>query len=296
MVNTICLDEHYSTTRLLIKKKHKIVNCSENKFEIPMGERGISEGGLRTKGYFKSSYGSKPLISIVTVVYNGEKFLEDTIQSVINQTYDNIEYIIIDGGSTDGTVDIIEKYEDKIDYWVSENDDGIYDAMNKGIKKAYGELIGIINADDWYEKYTIKTTVKSYIENNKPDVIYGLLRYIKDEHEYKIDAQHHDFLEERMIPHPTCFIKKEIYEQLNYYDLSYKSAADYDLLLRIKRFGYSLIKINSILANFRTDGISTVSKIGAIESLKIKYKYNYIPKKIFMLKSIYFRIREFINV
>ena len=216
---------------------------------------------------------------------------------MINQTYDNVEYIIIDGGSTDGTIDIIKKYEDKIDYWVSEKDDGIYDAMNKGIKVANGELIGIINADDWYEKYTIKTVVQAYIENNKPDVIYGLLRYIKNERmNMQLSAQHYDFLEERMIPHTTCFIKKEIYEQLNYYDLRYKCASDYDLLLRIKRLGCSIMKINTILANFRLGGISTATKICPIESLRIRYKYGYIPKTVFALKSVYFRLRELLKV
>lgn len=90
------------------------------------------EGGLRTHGYFKQSLPNKPLITVVTVVFNGEKHLEDTILSVLNQTYDNVEYIIIDGRSTDGTVDIIKKYEGQLDYWVSEKDEGIYDAMNKG--------------------------------------------------------------------------------------------------------------------------------------------------------------------
>ena len=90
-----------------------------------------------------------PLITIITVSYNAVKTIEDTIVSVLGQTYNNIEYIIIDGGSTDGTLDIIKKYQDKITYWVSEPDKGIYDAMNKGIAKANGELIGIINSDDW---------------------------------------------------------------------------------------------------------------------------------------------------
>ena len=93
---------------------------------------------------------NKPLVSIVTVVYNGENFLEETIKSVINQTYENIEYIIIDGGSTDGTVDIIKKYEDKINYWVSEKDAGIYDAMNKGIEAFKGDYINFLNAGDSY--------------------------------------------------------------------------------------------------------------------------------------------------
>ena len=126
---------------------------------LPPNPERKREGGLRTKGYFKRSYDEAsalsdnsplPLVTIITVVFNGEKYLQQTIQSVINQTYDNVEYVVIDGGSTDGTVDIIRKYEDKIDYWVSEPDQGIYDAMNKGIQLAGGEIVGLINSDDCY--------------------------------------------------------------------------------------------------------------------------------------------------
>jgi glycosyltransferase involved in cell wall biosynthesis len=105
----------------------------------------------------------KPLITIITVVYNGEKHLEQTIKSVINQNYKNIEYIIIDGVSTDGTLDIIKKYEEYIDYWVSEPDEGIYDAMNKGIGLANGEFINFMNADDWFVDTKFKT-VNNYIK------------------------------------------------------------------------------------------------------------------------------------
>lgn len=156
MTNTIALDQNYSTTRLLMTQKPEIVNKPEDKFEtilfLPSGEGRQGEGGLRTRGYFKQSYEEKPLISIITVVFNGEKYLEETIQSVINQTYDNVEYIIIDGGSTDGTLEIIKKYEDYIDYWVSEKDKGLYDGLAKGFKLATGDILGYINAGDYYHK------------------------------------------------------------------------------------------------------------------------------------------------
>ena len=182
------LDKNYSTMRRVIKADPqeiaglvKQANKPEDKFEtvlfLPEGENRQGEGGLRTQGYFKvggiipspltgstspltkddpspstpnPSPEAKPLITVVTVVFNGEQFLEETILSVINQTYDNVEYIIIDGGSTDRTLDIIKKYEHAIDYWVSEKDEGIYDAMNKGIFMATGKLVNFLNSGDIY--------------------------------------------------------------------------------------------------------------------------------------------------
>ena len=124
---------------------------------LPKNKSRVGEGGLRTKGDYKKSYHGRPLISIITVVFNNERYLEDTIMSVLNQSYDNVEYVIIDGGSSDGTLDIIRKYEDEIDYWVSEEDSGIYDAMNKGIDLVMGDWVNFLNSSDTIEKnaYTL---------------------------------------------------------------------------------------------------------------------------------------------
>ena len=263
MSNTICLDERYSTTKLLTKKKPEIVKNGEGKFQsvlfLPEAEGRKGEGGLRAKGYFKKSYEDKPLVSIITVVYNGEKFLEETIQSVISQTYENIEYIIIDGGSTDGTLDIIKRYEDKIDYWISEKDKGIYDAMNKGIDVASGEIIGLINADDWYEKDTINTVIKNYSGDKNFDIFHGNLNYInKSEKIYKPNFSHRKMLLQGMsLYHPTCFVKRSIYEEEKF-DVNYQLAADYKLIfsmmLKEKKFCY----IDKVLANMRAGGAGTV--------------------------------------
>src|SRR5688500_14665300 len=111
-----------------------------------------------------------PLVSVITVVYYGEKYIDAVIKSVLNQTYNYIEYIIIDGGSSDNTISIIKKYERQISFWVSENDEGISDAFNKGITKARGEIIGIINSDDWYEKDAVEKVVAN---SKNADVIYS---------------------------------------------------------------------------------------------------------------------------
>ena len=174
------------------------------------------------------------LVSIVTTCYNSEKTIEKTIKSVLNQTYKNIEYIIIDGKSTDDTLNIIKKYEPDFEgriRVISEKDSGIYDAMNKGIALASGELVGIVNSDDYYEQDAVENVVKNFgIE--KYQIIYGLLRCIKNGEEVSVVLYNHNFLHQQMIPHPTCFITKKAYEDLGMYDCKYKSCADYELMLR----------------------------------------------------------------
>ncbi|MDD5202673.1 MAG: glycosyltransferase family 2 protein, partial [Sulfurimonas sp.] len=140
----ICLNEKFSTTKLLTKDEPEVFES----LYLPANSNRKGEGGLRTKGYYKNSHDNKPLISIVTVVYNGAKFLEEAIESVLSQDYDNVEYIIIDGGSTDETVNIIKNYEDKIDYWVSEPDQGQSDAFNKAFSVCHGQLVSWLNGDD----------------------------------------------------------------------------------------------------------------------------------------------------
>src|ERR1700739_123500 len=133
-------------------------------------------------GLHKTNQPHLPLVSIITVVYNGSKYIEQTINSVLNQSYKNIEYIIIDGGSTDDTLNIIKRYESKIDYWQSEPDEGIFFAMNKGISLAKGELIGIINADDFYLPGTVKNVVEA--DNvYHADIYHGDMQYISEKGE-----------------------------------------------------------------------------------------------------------------
>ena len=197
-----------------------------------------------------------PLVSIITVAYNAARTIEQTIKSVINQSYENLEYIIIDGGSTDGTLDIIKKYEDRIDFWVSEADKGIYDAMNKGITYANGDLIGIINADDWYETDIITYIADCYKNTDRATVIYGLLRNFKDEQFYSVKGNSIRALKYDMIQHPTCFIPKSVYMQYGMYDLRYIYSADYDLVLHYVNSGIQFKFIDQVIANFRIGGIS----------------------------------------
>ena len=133
----------------------------------------ISEGGLRTKNILKNSEKDKPLITIITAVLNNKKYLEECLLSLHKQRYDNYEHIIIDGGSNDGTLDIIKQYEDKVDYWCSSKDKGIYDAFNNGMKLARGEYIGFLNSDDTYENNALEYLIKYVKKYPEKDFIFG---------------------------------------------------------------------------------------------------------------------------
>jgi glycosyltransferase involved in cell wall biosynthesis len=179
-------------------------------------------------------------VSLITVCYNSEKTLQRTIQSVLEQDYPHIEYIIVDGGSTDGTKEIIKRYEDQIDDWVSEPDQGIYDAMNKGIQKATGDIIGIINSDDFYPHEEVISQVVLAFQSNKTDVIYGDLLYVdsSDQNSIKRVWNSGEYSNKKLHqgwhpPHPTLFVRKEIYESYGTFDLNYKIAADYEFMLRL---------------------------------------------------------------
>ncbi len=273
MDNLICMDENFSTTQLLTREKPIISINSEEKPEtllfLPENEKRRDVGGLRTKGYFKKSYEEKPLVSIITVVFNGEKHLEQTIQSVINQSYNNVEYIIIDGGSTDGTLDIIKKYGDQIDYWVSEPDGGIYDAMNKGISLCSGELVGIINSDDYYTLHTIEKVVESFV-NRDIDIVYGDIM-IYDENHKGVLVQAHTLgiknkffsysmswvLLDMVFSHPTMFTRLSFYKKVGLYDDKYRIAADYKFVLNSYKKGAKFHYNRNVLAHFRVGGLST---------------------------------------
>lgn len=201
-----------------------------------------------------------PLISIITVVYNGAKTLEQTIQSVINQTYTNIEYIIIDGGSTDGTLDIIKKYEKHIAYWISEKDKGLYDAMNKGIKHAKGEIIGIINSDDWYETNAVELIVNAYLAN-PTKTIFHADRYDIDEKGNKSIRKFHPSAFKfkyygMTYNHPSMFITKTEYNK-HIYSIELRALSDYQFVLEAYlRDNNTFYYINQPIVNYRLDGIS----------------------------------------
>lgn len=217
------------------------------------------------------------LATIITPVYNGEKTIERTIESVLNQTYKNIQYIIVDGKSTDKTLEIIERKNiDKRIKVISEKDKGIYDAMNKGINNSEGEIIGIINADDWYELDAVQKIVDEYKKSNgKLKVFYSDLKIYRDNKLLKVWRIKRLDLKKTMIPHPTVFIPKKIYKQFGNFKDKYKINADWDLLLRLSiKKEIEFQKIEGTLANFSVGGISSDYPIKRLfDSLRI-YKEN----------------------
>ena len=237
--------------------------------------------GLRSRGQFKVLDESKPLVSIVTVVLDGERHIEQTILSVLQQTYDHIEYIIIDGGSSDRTVEIIKKYDSAIDYWISESDGGISDAFNKGIIQATGEIIGIVNADDYYELDAIETIVKN---SGNADIIYGAVRYWFTDTTWKIKQSYPKGLLRlgMCITHPTCFVKKSVYENVGLFSLDYSITMDYHFLSRCYKKGYKFKDLKpSIISNFRYGGTSKTNiRKTFLEEKKVQQEIFKIPKLI----------------
>lgn len=176
-------------------------------------------------------------ISLITVTYNAEKTISRCIQSVIDQNFTNIEYIIIDGGSTDKTIPIINQYASDISHFISEPDDGIYDAMNKGIKLASGDIIGMLNADDFFSDIDILQTVANKVTTDDVDIVYGDLDYIdaggNTVRKWRSKVyQHGIFNWGWMPPHPTFYCKRNLFCILGAYSLDYGTAADYELMLR----------------------------------------------------------------
>lgn len=216
------------------------------------------EGGLRQKAIPKTGTLQKPLISVITVVYNGEKHLEQSILSVLDQYHGNVEYIIIDGGSTDGTLDVIRKYEDRIDYWISEPDRGIYDAMNKGIMAATGDLIGFLNSDDWYLPGALEEVANAYVlQGDGRTVIAGRWNLVFEDIDLTINVRPTlKFHAGMPLSHQAMFVPKPVYETLRGYDLQYRYAADLDLALRLFTGGMKFIFLDTVIASFRTSGAS----------------------------------------
>ncbi|WP_456403786.1 glycosyltransferase family 2 protein [Hydrogenimonas sp.] len=256
-----CLDRRYSTTRRCFKEPPPIEPYPDETFEtkmsIPKSPKRQGSGGLREAGFFKRSCEALPLVTIITVVYNGAEHIEESVLSVIEQDYDNIEYIVVDGGSTDGTLDIVKTYEDRIDYWVSEPDRGIYDAMNKGLMLASGRYIGFLNADDIFYPGSLSSLLGRLIETGR-DYSLGAVRKVPSnvvvEPIYPLEPNRIYF--GMIYPHVGALIALDLYKRVGLFNTAYRICADYDMALRIHLSGYRACRVDRVVAQIREGGVS----------------------------------------
>lgn len=206
-------------------------------------------------------------ISIITICYNSAATIEDTINSVLAQDYPNVEYIIIDGASKDNTIEIVKRHEKRIAKIISEPDNGIYDAMNKGVLAATGHIVGILNSDDVYSDNKVLSDVMALFETENCDAVYADLKYVAREDTSKTIRywksgvyKSGDFIKGWMPPHPAFFVKSECYRQFGNYSTELRSAADYELMLRmIHKHGISIRYLPRITTLMRVGGESNVT-------------------------------------
>lgn len=203
-------------------------------------------------------------ISIITVCYNSEETIERTIKSVLAQNYTNIEYILIDGGSKDSTVQIIEKYKNSIHKFISEKDEGIYDAINKGISISTGDIVGILNSDDIFSNQNIISVVANvFIEKPQLDSIIGNIAFINNKKKIIRIYNSKNWMPNKfaygfMPPHPSFYCKRELFHKLGGYKKNYKIAADYELLIRFLKINQiSYYQLNTIMVLMNLGGVST---------------------------------------
>jgi glycosyltransferase involved in cell wall biosynthesis len=246
-------------------------------------------------------------ISIITVCYNSEAFIASAIDSVLSQSYSNIEYIVIDGNSNDSTLSIIQSYGDCIAKVVSEPDEGIYDAMNKGINLATGDVIGILNSDDFYIDNFVLAQVSEVFANSEIDACYADLIYVHQQDTNKVLRYWKSrtfvpglFKRGWMPAHPTFFVRREIYEELGNFDLSYKFQADFELTMRFMEvYRIKTEYIPKIFIKMRVGGKSNNSIInivkGNIEAYKACKKNYLFVLSIFSIVKMATRIPQFFS-
>lgn len=230
------------------------------------------------------------MVSIVTVVLNAAATLEQTLRSVLSQTYDHVEYIIIDGGSQDSSVDILERYENKLALWISEPDAGISDAFNKGIGFANGEVIGILNAGDWYEPDAVRAAIEIFAQRPDVEVVCGWQQYWKgDEEEFVFTSDPAKLTREMTVNHASMFVKRSVYERLGLFDTTYKYAMDYELALRLIVNDVKFFTVEKVIANMRYEGASHANWQEGLREVK-QAKLTYLGQSLNIEVYYYFQL------
>ena len=245
-------------------------------------------------------------ISIITVCYNSAGTIENTILSVLNQTYNNIDYIVVDGNSDDGTLDIIKKYEDKITRWISEPDTGLYDAMNKGLSMASGEIVGILNSDDTFFSNTVLTEIANFHKKNRIDSSVGIIvqRNVEGKLIRRYSAK--DWTPDSlrigfMPPHPSIFIKRELFGVFGCYNTEFQIAADYELIIRfflVKRISWKysgIITTSMLIGGASSSGMTSYNVIS--KEIQKGLKLNGVKFSSFLIKfRLVWKVIDFLGV
>jgi glycosyltransferase involved in cell wall biosynthesis len=229
---------------------------------------------------YKLETGSAPKITVITACVNASRTIEQTLRSVLDQGYPNLEYIIIDGGSEDGTLEIVERYGTHLAAAISEPDNGVYDAFNKGLALATGDLIGILNADDFYAPWTFERVAEVYASHPEYDVFFGKVAVIDEGKKrwkvYSIGSER-GLVDSMSTPHPAVFLPGRTYGKWGFFDDSYKVAGDWDYVLGLYMDGASFYPINEVLTAFRDSGVSSLLSPRQLHENRLVY-FKYLDR------------------
>ena len=269
------------------------------------------KGGLRDKAIIKINTNAKPLISVITVVLNGEKYLEEAISSIIKQTYDNIEYIIIDGGSTDRSLDIIQKYENHIDLWITEKDSGLYNAMNKGISLSSGDFVGFVGSDDYLYLNTLEKLAKA-AKKGTIDYTVGPVDIIIENGQLKEKIlvlpnflMQNRFIFDMATHHLSFYVSRKIINKIGNFDENFNIRSDYDMTISVISKSKKKFNFTNSVGSFREGGVSG-SYSSYFENFNILRKHgisvfksilNILPSliKVFIVKNFPSSIVNFLR-
>ncbi len=272
-----CIDDRFSTTRRLTRTLTEPDPC----LQLPGKPRPANTGGLRTRGLYKAE-GSEPIVTVITVAYNCASSIEETMLSVLNQTYSNIEYVVIDGGSTDGTLEVIRKYDHAIDYWLSEPDRGIYDAINKGVRASTGQWLNCMNVKDALaSENTVQTVVDTYIPSRAKFIYSDVLLTPCEPGRASLTIQKSDHTQ-HLINHQAAIYHKSLHREYGLYVVAKgMTISDYLFFCLIDPRYY--LKAEEPIAKYDITGISQ-SQASLGQMYIVDHLINGMPRNEFMAR------------
>ncbi len=296
----------FSTTQNIVHKQPDNINSSHSVIDkvlfLPVSNNRIAEGGLRTKGNFKHSMPYKPLVTIAIAVFNGAKYLEQTLLSVFNQDYDNVEVVVIDGGSTDGTQRILTQYDDAIDYWISEPDRGISDAFNKAVLLSSGDYLNFQGASDFLTANNVISRVLEGVDPQRDMLVSARVKRVKENNcdevvwvaprRYSSRFNKRSLLFRMSLPHQGLLTSRYMFERYGLFDVENKYSMDYEHLLRAYHEFPNVVMKDIVYSAWREGGVG-VGKINEImdEYAEIKKKNKIASDAVLWLISLWSKIK-----